>query len=174
MKKVIAVALLSTVFAAPAFAEQYYAGGQLSSNSSSGSYSSNGFGAFVGYTLDDKWAVEGSYNLFGKKSSGAYSSEFSALSVHGVYSHVINDKVNLLGKIGLTSTTFKYTAPSYNIPGFGTIGGGSSSTSKSGLAYGIGASYAMDAKLSIRGGYDIYNVDGGNLNSLYVGAAYKF
>lgn len=176
MKKIIAAIALSTFVAAPAFAEfdqdNLYLGGQLSSNSCSGCASSSGFGALVGYTIDDQWAVEGSYNKFGTDVSG--------LAAHGVFSYPIDNGIKAIGKIGFASTSIKtqaYTTivgidPNTFQPILGTVGG--ETLSKSGLSYGIGGEYEVNDQVGVRAGVDFYAIEGSTVNSLYVGGVYKF
>lgn len=174
MKKIIAALALSTFVAAPALAagfnqDNLYAGAQVASNSCSGCNSLTGFGALVGYTIDKQWAVEGSYNSLGSDSIVKVSS----MAATGVFSYPIKDQIKAIGKIGLASVSSEVTIP--QICGFGTcFGGGTSTVSKSGLTYGIGGEYAVDKQISVRAGFDVYAMDGGNLNSLYVGGIYNF
>lgn len=177
MKKIITAALLlSTVVAAPAFAveaDKIYVGAQLSSNSfgnCSGCGSTTGFGGLVGYTIDKNWAAEGSYHLLGKSTFTGGDATDSAMALHAVYTYPVNEQISVLGKIGFSSITEKVNSSGF--PPF--VPATSTSSSSSGVSYGIAGQYSVNKQIGVRAGFDVYTVSGGSINSMYVGGVYKF
>lgn len=160
MKRIIAAVLLSTAFAAPAFAEDspFYAGVQLGD-----SY----IGAFGGYQIDKMYSAEIHYLDFDTTSfpGPMRSTDVSSIGVSGVAMFPM--KLNkappffLFAKLGIERTTAKTTSatPASNITVHDTD-----------LTLGGGAQYDFNNKVSARLGLDI----SGHADSLYLSAILKF
>lgn len=158
MKK--SLALLAFMLAAtPAFAQDIYLGGGISSNEISGSDSGTGWQVFVGFPLTGvragpfKFAVEAGYMETGKMETRTdvpgfgtvtADSEAKGLWATGVASYPLSPAVDLLGRIGLD---------------FGD---------DDGLMVGVGLGFIIAPQLQVRGEY----VERDHVDSLQVNLVY--
>lgn len=159
MKKIIAVVLLCTVFAAPAFAEDspFYAGVQLGD-----SY----IGVLGGYQIDKMVSVEVHYIDFDTAAIPFASTNVSSIGVSGVAMFPMKlDKAppfSLFAKAGVERTSAKTSSAVF--PTLNTT------VHDTGLTLGGGAQYDFNNKVSARLGLDI----SGEADSLYLSAILKF
>jgi len=155
MNKIVVVALLSAIVAAPAVAAgnegQLYAGIKLS----------DGLGIFGGYTIDEKFSAEAEYTELG--SSGYYTN--SAIGVSGVYTLPVKPQFTLVGKLGIARATSDYSSQVTTYTSTNTA-----------LSFSIAAQYAINPKVLVQGGIQSYTLasGAGNGDSLYIAGVYKF
>lgn len=165
MKKVLAVALLSTV-AAPAFAGSvdltgFYAGvtvgqGGASFTAPAGLVVENPkskpvYGVFGGYRYNQNLAAEVAYTgvsyAYTTVAGFRYLSKQIALSVAAVGTLPLNDDFSLLGKLGVAASS----SESNNIAG-------EQNTRRFAPTFGIGAEYKFTPNVAARVTYDVYSV----------------
>jgi len=77
------------------------------------------------------------------------------------------EKVNLLGRLGYHTTELSETETD-------TLGSFDRSYSTDGLAYGVGAEYALSPRTSIRADYTVYDFDGPDADAVSLSVARKF
>ncbi len=190
MKKIIAVLLLSTAVAAPAFAadDGFYAGVTLGRSNTDNPIigttttkdTDTVAGILGGYQYTKNWGVEAFYTGAGKLeiACGAGcsgSGKADAWGIVGVGTLPLSDAFSLYGKLGYASTkTSASSAPA-----------GLAGATRKAATYGLGGVYNATPAIGIRFGWDRYaaatlggNVAGvkDNLDSdVYsLGAVFKF
>ncbi len=183
MKKIAAVALLSAVVAAPAFAadQGVYAGITLGSGKpgiapAGVALSKNSefiYGGLVGYKYNKNLAAEAQFTGIGKVTDAAnQTAKGDAFSVSAVGFLPLNDSFELYGKLGVASVKTKASA------GFADTG-----ATRTGVTYGLGAQYNVNQNIGVRLGWDRYGAATttaaavkSNVNSdvVTVAAVYKF
>lgn len=179
MKKIAAVALLSAVVSAPAFAadEGFYAGITLGSGkpgfglAGATKTSQTIYGGLLGYQLNKNFAVEGAFTGVGEEQTAAGKVKADAFAVTAVGILPINNAFQLYGKLGASS--------SKSASGVA----GATNATRTGITYGIGAEYSVTPAVAIRAGVDVYPVAYTNAanttvksngNVMTVGAVFKF
>jgi OOP family OmpA-OmpF porin len=179
MKKIAIVVLLSIV-AAPAFSADMYAGvrvGQANTsldNITLDSSKPTGWGAFVGHDFNPNFAVEAEYLNLGEIKSGSNSVKSTGFSVSGVASFPFNEQFSLFGKLGYAIITGK--------PGGSFTG---SDINNRAFTYGLGGQLNITPSVGIRLGWDKYrfndNSNGfngygtnGNATLVSIGGLFKF
>ena len=148
-KSIFIAALLSAVVAAPAVAENMYAGVNIGSAkiNDSGYDTSTSYALLGGHNFNENVAAEIAYSNFGKEVRFGVTSKSSALSVSAVGSFVAYDPITLFGKLGFASTKLDIQ--------------NATTARKTGLTYGFGAQFNVTDGGSagyIRVGYDVYKV----------------
>lgn len=166
MKKMFTASAIAAMFvAAPVFA-QGYVGLGLGSSSISGFDRSIGGVTFTGgnasktstkilggYQFTPNWGVEAQYTMLGKRSvtvtpvqNGANTNSIQAsqFGIYGTGSFPINANFSLIGKLGASANSGKTTD---------TLGG-STTSSATNIAYGLGASYKFTPNISVRAEYE--------------------
>jgi OOP family OmpA-OmpF porin len=157
MKKILAIALLSTCIATPTLAAdnsgKLYIGGDLGSASYSnvGTYPSPGMVRFVGgYHFNPLLALEVGFTIFGesKITAGSYWATLNANSfqVSAVGTYPVSSEVDLIGKLGIAANHGKSESSV----------GSSVSASKSSVLFGVGAQYHLSSQLALRAQYEDY------------------
>jgi OOP family OmpA-OmpF porin len=151
-KRILALAILAS-FAAPAMAGSagtaYFAGDYGTTTwTNNGSFPTPGNLTIAGgYNYSDNVAAEVGYTFFGDStiSSGALSAttKSSSLYAAAVGTFPINSQLGVFGKLGFTSNKWDGSS------NFGASGSGS----KTGLMYGVGASYSLSGQTSLRAQY---------------------
>lgn len=158
MKKILTLLAL-TLVTAPAFAQNVYLGGGLSSNEINGSDEGTGWQVFAGFPLTGiraepfQFAIEAGYMETGEMETrtnvpllGTVTTETEAkgLWATGVASYPLASYVDLLGRIGLD---------------FGD---------DDGLMVGVGLGFTVSREIQVRGEYvERDNVDSLQLNLVY-------
>lgn len=141
----------------------------------------SGFKLFVGRKMDKYFAIEGFYADFGEASltgntgdtfiidgfvfafgidNAAIISEATAIGFNGLFSLPITDKFSVFGKLGLIRWDYEITASGSGVPSQTTSDDGTDSF------FGFGASYKINDDWSIRGDYDLYEIDDGDVDML--------
>jgi OOP family OmpA-OmpF porin len=176
--KRIAIALLLSAAAVPAFASDMYIGirgGQAKTNIENNSFnnstvtSSNptGWGVFVGHVFNSSFALEGEYLNLGEIKAGTSSAKSTGVSLSGVGSIPFNQNFSLFGKLGYAMITGK--------PGGAYIGNEKKSKA---TTYGLGAQFNLNSSMGIRLGWDKYKFTDSGLNGdaslTSVGVLFKF
>lgn len=145
MKKILAVTLLSALFAAPAMAAvpgAYVAlDAQSWSTTNNAPFGNPGMGLNIGagYRFTPNVGVEVDYGQSGSSSSvlGA-SYKVSALQLAAVGTYPINQQFDVFAKVGASAN--KVTASGFTC----------NSCSKTDLLYGIGAQYNFNQQVGVR------------------------
>lgn len=91
----------------------------------------------------------------------------NSIAAYGVARAPVSKRFNVLGRVGYHNTEFNG-----DIDLGGTVTEADFSTD--GIAYGLGAEYAVSPKTSIRADYTIYDYDGPDADSLSLAIARKF
>ncbi|MBA3022469.1 MAG: porin family protein [Gammaproteobacteria bacterium] len=148
-KNILALAILAS-FAAPAMAGTYYIAGDFGTTTwtNNATFPTPGNVTIAGgYNYSSQFSAEVGYTMFGDSTltAGGNSAtvKTSSLYAAAVASFPLNDQFSLFGKLGITSNK---TDISSNF-------GYSASASKSGMMYGVGASYSLSEKTSLRAQY---------------------
>lgn len=154
MKK-IAIAVLLTAFAAPAFAEGMYVGVTAGQNKydepTLPKQTSTSFGILGGYTLNENFAVEAAYTSLGTLDvASGFSVKGTVISLSGVGSFPLSSEFSLFAKLGVAQSKIDVT--------------GQASESKSGATIGFGAQYNVTPGIGVRVGFDRCKV--GETNSI--------
>ncbi len=175
MKRILAVALFSSVFATPAFAADTGFFGAIDAQNwhhSGGSGVSNpstGLRVGGGYHFTQNFGVEVDYAQSGSGTLGGLNYKADSLQVAAVDTWHINDKFSLFSKLGLTAN---------KLTGDATTG---CSCSKTGVMIGTGGQYNINKQIGIRletdflGSTTTYRT-GGNIagNNISLGVVYNF
>lgn len=177
MQKGIALLLLILAAVAPVFAADagFYIGAStgLSSSSYSGSNNPVALALQGGYQFNQNFGVEVQYGSLGDIAP-VESMKISGLSVVAVGILPFDNQWAGYGKLGLASIGSKVSGTGTSIDG---------TYNKSDITYGIGGQFDFDRALSMRFGVDVYSTGGSNdiwmlengtINLVYVGFRYKF
>lgn len=190
VKILAASALLTLSLAATSFAARGDKEVDLSVGLATESYSGSdtGFGLSVGggHELLDITAIKGStlqirgdigYNRWSANNPFGGDLKFTRVPVSaGARLYVPIQTVNKLrvyGEASLELSFDSFDTPSYTIPFFGTVGGGSYSETNFGLTPGAGVEFIVAPNVSVGGGLKLHIIDGNYLNAS-VGVGYKF
>jgi OOP family OmpA-OmpF porin len=199
-------ALAITILTTPVWAQAYIGGsvGRADLNPNRSDWSTAG----VSTTFDDKssaWRLFGGYNFnknlgleIGYANLGEYKADVTAAGDAGratvevtswqlfvTGTAPLNDKFALHGKLGAARNESKMTFSSGGVAFLASDSGGKTKTS---LAWGIGASYALNKALALRADYEAFGKSGDTNNNfttagrssesdptlLSVGLQYKF
>lgn len=177
MKKVLIASLLSSLFAAPAFAAvpgPYVALDVQNWNASStGPLGNPGIGARIGagYRFTPNWGAEIDYGQSGNSSSvlgASYKAEAFQIAATGTYP--INDQFDVFAKLGASAN--KISTSGFNL----------SSSSKTDLLWGVGGQFNIDPHWGVRLQYEGLGKGTGSnpggtdfsLSTLSLGAVYAF
>lgn len=143
----------------------------------------SGFKLFGGHQMNDNLAIEGFYADLGEATvsgdagdtfiyggilyqflvnNGKLAYEGTVLGANALLSLPVSDSFSLFGKLGMALWEVDVTASGSGIS--------SSSASDDGtdFFYGVGASYRFNQDWSVRGEYDMYNFDDGDVDMLSV------
>lgn len=144
MKKVLIVSLLSTLFAAPAFAAA--PGGYVAldvqnwSASNTGALGNPGVGLRIGggYRFTQNWGLEANYAESSKSSSvGGADYKFTAFQIAATGTLPINPQFDVYAKLGASANKFD-RSPS--VP----------NDTKTSFMWGIGGQYNIDEQWGVR------------------------
>lgn len=149
MKKLMALAM-AAAFAAPAFAGDYYAGGDVGRNrfSQNGdSATKTGLALFGGYKVNSNVSLEAGYRSLVKETvtegSDSLAVDLYALQFSGVFSAPVSNEFSVYGRLGVNSLRGSITLKSAGL----TI---EDSGNKTKALWGIGASYAFSKDVALR------------------------
>jgi OOP family OmpA-OmpF porin len=149
MKKIIAVALFSSMFTAPAFADGsgFYGALDLNtwslSNLGGASNPSTGYRIAGGYHFTPNWGAELGYAASGNGDAGgqSYNVESTQIAVTGTYP--INEQFDVFAKLGYAMNKLK-----------GDATAGCTNCSKDDYLYGVGGQYNFNKQVGIRLQYE--------------------
>ena len=147
-----------TSAAAPALTG-VYVGGSIGSTAITDLSSKVGFGGYVGYKINENFAVEAGAQSLGKFSVAGTDVKASAYNVSVLAGVPIDPKISVYGRLGYGSLTATATA------------NGNSSADTNSALYGAGARYHLNQNLAIRGEYTRLASDTG---TFAVGLQYSF
>ena len=177
MKK-IALALVLSAAAVPAFASDMYIGvrgGQAKTNIDNNTFNNStvtsskptGWGVFIGHDFSRSFALEAEYLNLGEIKAGASSAKSTGVSLAGIGSIPFGEHFSLFGKLGFAMITGK--------PGGAYVGNESKSKA---WTYGVGGQFNLNSSVGIRLGWDKYKFNDSGLNGdasfTSVGALFKF
>lgn len=141
-----------------------------------------GWKAFAGYRIMKYLAVEGAYTNFGEATAtsiitapgaGVVNSKIEAESwtVSALGILPLGDKFSLFARLGVNLWDIDVSAT-----GTGTGGTASASDSDDGTdwVYGVGAAYNLTKNLSVRGEWERYDFDDGDVDLLSAGVSWNF
>lgn len=164
--KRIAIAVLLSAMAAPAFAQGYIGinAGQNKYDRTLPDDTSNSLGILGGIAFNKFFAVEVGYTDLGSVDFPGGSLKGTAWNLSAVGSLPLGDYFSLFAKAGGARTEIK--EPSF-------------SQTKTGATYGAGGQFNITPAIGIRVSYDRYKVGGGtipefNTNVTSIGALFKF
>lgn len=130
------------------------------------------FKLFAGYSFNPNVAAEFGYVDLGEAevSGGGASASVSADGLEATVVGVlpVGNNVSLLGRVGLFNWDAEAKA---TIPGFGSASGSDSGTD---LTYGFGAQFDLQKSFALRAEYQVYDVDGDDVNNLGVSGVFRF
>jgi OOP family OmpA-OmpF porin len=151
---------------------------------------------FVGYNINDNFAVEGGIigelEASGTLSAGTYTglglsgtwtvnstskityTANNSYLLGGKFSAPLNDNFNVYGRGGLLWWDVDLNASGSVTYQGTTYTGAFASDDGSDLYYGLGASYAINDKASINADYLALDVDGDDIDSFTIALGYKF
>lgn len=154
MFKKIAITATLAMLASSAFAAgPFYAGADFGSTKADGfSDRENGYGAFVGYTFHENFAVEGAYRRLA--DADGETIDQAAVSVVGTLP--LSNGFNVFGRLGYNRLEAKYA-------------GGKETESKA--LYGVGVGYAFTPTISGRIEFQKPSSDSHNVSA---GIAFAF
>lgn len=171
MRKIVAVALLSTLASMPAHAdsEGAYAGIKAGSNRAGfnglAKSSDTAFGVLLGYQYNRNFAFEGEYTDLGRFTTAAGATGKSnawGLNVLGIVP--LQDKFSLYGKLGAARSS--------------TTNSVATGTKRTAATYGLGGQFDATPMIGVRLSWERYGVGmvGQNANDdLYsLGAVFRF
>ena len=180
MKKQFSLLAIAAVLAAPAFADNFYVGGDVGSSKIEAD-AGNGFNAsktdttysvFGGYQFHPNFAAEVAYRDLGKVES-QFGNSFDRIKAHAIQaslvgSYALNNEVSVFGRLGVASIKGEEEGRFGN----STFSG---SETKTKALFGVGARYAVTKEFGIRGEYNQYGkLDGVKLSTWTIGGDYRF
>jgi OOP family OmpA-OmpF porin len=151
-------------------------------SSSSTDDTDTGWKLFAGYRLMKYLAVEGAYTNFGEATahsiitspvSGVVDTtlEAEAWTVSALGILPLGDKFSLFGRLGVNFWNADISA-------VGTGGGAAAAVSDdddgTDMVYGVGAAYSITKNLSVRGEWERYDFDDGDVDLLSAGISWNF
>ncbi len=173
MKK-IAIALLLSIVAVPAFAGGYFGArvGQARTNLDNVVLDKNSptaWGVLGGYAFSPMLAIEAEYLNLGEVTGVVGGLESRGYSLSGVGSFPFNDQFSLFGKLGyaMISTKANTVVPSPD-------------ADSNAVTYGLGGQFNFTPSVGLRLGWDRYNINDnsasrkGNVSLVSVGGIFKF
>jgi len=132
-------------------------------------WSNIGFGAKFRYNVTDPIRLAAEFDYFLKKD---YLSMWD-FSVYGHYLFPIADKVVVYPEVGLGVVGSTVSLPSFDILGYGSVGGNSASRSDFAVSLGGGIDYQLTSNLVLNGNLRYKTISGSWFN-IAIGIAYKF
>lgn len=175
MKKVLIASLLSSLFAASAYAA--VPGGYVAldlqnwSATNTGALGNPSVGLRIGggYRFTENWGVEANYAQSGKSSSVAgVDYKFTALQLAATGTYPINPQFDVYAKLGFSANKFDITP---SVP----------SNSKTSFLFGVGGQYNINQQWGVRLEYenlgDTTNFSAGNqvsASTISIGGVYAF
>lgn len=151
MKKVLIASLLSSLFAAPAFAMAPGPYIALDINSTSVTNTGplgnpgTGFRIGAGYRITPNLGVEANYGETGSSNSVAgMSYKVSAFQLAAIGIYPVNDQIDVFARLGASAN--KVTPSGYSLP----------STNKTDLLVGVGGQYHFNQNWGVRLMYESY------------------
>ncbi|GAB3267585.1 porin family protein [Chitinimonas naiadis] len=180
MKKQFSLLAIAAVLAAPAFADNFYAGGDIGrskieadlGNGYSASKNDTAWSVFAGYQFHTNFAAEVGYRDLGKIEDRA-GNNYDQVKARAVQASLIgilpvSNEFSVFGRLGLASIKGEGEGR------FGNYTYSSSETKTKGL-FGIGARYAVTKELGLRAEYNQYSkIEDVKLSTLTIGADYRF
>ncbi len=133
-----------------------------------------GFTPKVGYQINDMWAVTAGYKYFLTNSGDNGDWTQTAIHIAGNFAPFKDGGMKPLYFIaGVDLVTWEFEVPGVNVPGFGTVGGGTFDDSETGILFGAGYGWMMGDKFSLNPEITYVTGDVGGIN-IEVGVRYRF
>lgn len=122
---------------------------------------------FLGYSFNANAAVEFAYVDTGEGEQDTVFGDLTAstdgFEVSLVGSLPVNNSVSFLGRLGL-----------YNWDLETELGGASASDSGTDLTYGLGVQFELGKSAALRGEYQIYDIDGDDIDNIGISVLFRF
>lgn len=153
MKKLVTLALLTSLSASVFAAESFYVGGGVGSanidvEDTSFDESDVGFKLFGGVNINDNFAVEGGYYDFGSPEQSGVEYQGDALGLFAVGILPLNPSVSLFGKAGVLSWDYENKGKDV-----------SNDDSGNDFAWGLGVDFKAVDNLRVRAEYEFAPLD---------------
>jgi len=165
-------ASLGTTSIAAAGAGDAYAGVSVGNASpdSSNFDSTIGWKIFGGYELNDILAVEGGYVSFGEMDGPTEIGATTVFEATGfeaavVGNYPLNSQFSVFGKVGLLAWDAELSNPN-SVFSFSDTG--------TDVFFGIGAQYEISGNFAVRGSWESYTVEDGDIDFLSASAVFGF
>lgn len=164
----LAAALTAIGASTPAYAAGWYAGAGVGQAEYEGlSDEPTSMKLFVGYSFNPNAAVEFAYVDSGEAKEDTFLGDFKAsadgFEVSAVGLLPVNNTVSFLGRLGL-----------FNWDADFELAGASASDSGTDLTYGFGVQLDLNKGVAIRAEYQIYDVDGDDVDNIGLSALFRF
>jgi OmpA-OmpF porin, OOP family len=175
MKKLLALALFSSIFASSAFAEGtgFYGAFDLQTwsltNLGGASNPSTGYRIAGGYHFTPNWGAEIGYAESGSGDAGGLSYKVKSTQIAAVGTYPINEQFDVFAKLGYAANKLTGDAIS-----------GCNNCSKNDLMYGIGGQYNINKQIGIRLQYESLGkvedsgTDDSSATNVSLGVVYNF
>jgi OmpA-OmpF porin, OOP family len=177
MKKIIAVALFSSMFAAPAFADGtgFYGAldlntWNLSSKAAGQDNPSTGWRLAGGYHFTPNWGAELGYTQSGNGTINGVNYKAESTQIAAVGTYPVNEQFDLFAKLGYAMNKLTGDATT-----------GCPNCSKNDLMYGVGGQYNFNKQVGLRLQYedlgkmtDNPGVDNSKATNIALGLVYNF
>jgi OmpA-OmpF porin, OOP family len=140
MKKIIALALAATL-AAPAFANEFYIGGDVGQSrvDAGVTFKGTGVNVYGGYQLTPSIAFEAGYRSLGDDTKYGIKLEGSAVQASALYQLPLGSQVSVFGRLGVNRVELKASADGY-----------SAKDDETKAFFGLGARYALNKQFGLR------------------------
>lgn len=163
MFKKIAVAAALVAASSAVFAAEptpFYVGADVSSTKVSGLDDKGGYGAFVGYKINQSVAVEAGYHRLVDTDSGAANLKLDQMDISLIGSVPLTDGFSMYGRIGYNRVDSETSSNGVKLKDH-----------NNNALYGIGLGYAFSPVVSAR--LEVQKPDS-DITKLVAGIAYKF
>jgi OmpA-OmpF porin, OOP family len=140
MKKIVALALAATL-AAPAFANEFYIGGDVGQNRTDlggVTFKGTGVNVYGGYQLTPSIAFEAGYRSLGEDNKYGFKLKGSAVQASALYQLSLGSQVSVFGRLGVSRVELEASG----------LWSGKDDETKAFV--GLGARYALNKQFGLR------------------------
>lgn len=165
---IFATALVAGLGASNAMAAGWYAGAGVGQAEYDGlSDEGTSMKLFLGYSFSPNGAFEFAYVDTGEGEEdtpfGDFEVSTDGFEISAVGFLPVNQSVSFLGRLGL-----------YNWDAEAELGGASGSDSGTDLTYGFGVQFELSKAAALRGEYQVYDIDGDDIDNIGVSVLFRF
>lgn len=164
----LVAALVAGISASNVLAADWYVGAGVGQSEYDGlSDEGTSTKLFLGYSLNPSVAVEFAYVDTGEGEQDSIFGDFTAstdgFEISAVGLLPVNNTVGFLGRLGLYSWDLDVE-----------LGGASASDSGTDLTYGFGIQVELGKTAALRGEYQIYDIDGDDIDNIGISVLFRF